>query len=259
VTTVSYPLGRPPAAAMRGGDCRARDLDQDRNVHGGHRFAATTHCRINNGLLRLTVGATGVAPSLTVEARRGRVTVGDVYSDTYSDTYVGSIATPEWIAMGTITIDSPAVSALLTAIRMPRISPGEGRAKGVTIRLVVPAINDIVVVLHRGERVVHIEHGDNRGSTVSTTRRVRWTASPSPVGTASLSRVEEVSPIIASFPRYVGSTDAVTADPAAFSLTAASATSVSFTAGVGTPTVGDRVIDLHRQSADASRPRLVVA
>ena len=77
MTTATYPLGRPPAAAKRGGDCRARDLDQGRNVHGPHRFAATTHCQISNGMLRLTVGASGTAPALTVEARRGRVTVED--------------------------------------------------------------------------------------------------------------------------------------------------------------------------------------
>ncbi|HEX7135395.1 MAG TPA: hypothetical protein VF228_22660, partial [Iamia sp.] len=77
MTVIAYPLGHPRAAASRGGDCRARDLDQARNVHGPHRFAVSTHCQISNGMLRLTVGAAGAAPSLTVECWRPALPIGD--------------------------------------------------------------------------------------------------------------------------------------------------------------------------------------
>ena len=261
MTTVAYPLGAPPAADMRGGDCRARDLNQARNDHGPHRFAATTHCRINNGLLRLTVGATGAVPSLTVEARRGRVVIEDYISDVVSDTIPGAIATPAWFPLGTLTIDSPSVSALLTAVQLPKVSPGEGRAKGVTLRLMVPAINDVYVVLHRGERHIHIHHGQDgsrNGPTIDIDRRIRWTASPSPVGTAFANRVEEMAPALDSFPRWVASNDPVTTNAGSFSLTAASVTTARFGAGVGTWATQDRPSQQHWQLGDASRPSLVV-
>lgn len=253
MTVVSYPLGTPPPAALHGGDCRARDLSQGRNVHGPHRFAATTDCRISNGMLRLTVGATGGAPTLTVEGWRGRVTVGDVYVDTYSDTYGGSIGTPAWLAMGTIAIDSPSVAALLTGVRLTKCTP-----EVVILHLVAPAMDDAFVVLRRGETHVRIQHGSIRGALVDTDRRLRWTASPSPVGTASTGRVEELAPVIDGAPRYIGSVDPVTANAGAFSLTAASVTMARFGAGFGAYSSRNRPAHLHGQLGDASRPKLVL-
>ncbi len=256
MTTVAYALGRPRPAASRGGDCRALDLDQDRNVHGPHRFAATTHCQISDGMLRLTVGATGAAPALTVEVWRGRVTINDFYTDTYTDTYGGDISTPAWFAVGTLTIDSPSVSALLTAVRLVRITP-----EAVTIRLVAPLIADAFVTLPRGWRSVRIRHGDSRLAPIDIDRRIRWTHTPSPVGTATTGRVEEnVSPAaLTGMSRFVAAIDPVTTNAGAFSVTAASATTARFGAGVGMDTARDRPVDLHRQLGDASRPRLVVA
>jgi len=254
VTVRSYPLGRPRSASQSGGDCRARDLSQVHNVFGPWRFAATTHCRINNGLLRLTVGAAGATPTLTVEARRGRVVVGDFYSDTYSDTYGGSYSTPAWFAMGTLIIDSPSVAASLIAVRLVRISP-----EVVTIRLVAPLVADAFVTLRRGERHCRVQHGSTRAPLVVTDRRVRWTASPALDGTAYLGRVEETAETILGFRRYVGAIDSAAANAGTFSVTAASVTSARFGAGVGTPVTRDRPHDLHRQLGDTSRPRQVVA
>lgn len=254
MTTVAYDLGAPPAAAQRGGDCRARDLGQGRNVHGPHRFASTTHCRINNGLLRLTVGASGAAPSLTIEARRGSVATGDVYGDVYGDIYGGSMTAPAWFAMGTLTIDSPSVAALLTAVRIAHVT-----AEEITIRLVAPLMADAFVTLKRGRRHVGILHGDTRANPlVDVDRRIRWTASPSPTGTASTGRVEEETPVVEGFPRFLASVDPVTVDAGAFSLTAASVTSARLGAGVGTYGTRDRPADHHREMGDASRSRLVV-
>jgi len=250
VSTVAYLLGTPRTAANQGGDCRARDLAQARNVHGPHRFAATTDCKISNGLLRLTVGATGAAPSLTVEARRGVVTVSDALSDTLTDTLPGSMSTASWQAMGTITIDSPAVSALLTGVRIVRVS-----AEAVTIRLVAPLMGDAFVTLRRGFRAVSITHGSARRA-ISVTRRVRWTDTVAPVGTAGAGRVEETAPAYDGFPRFVAALDPATANAGAFSMTTTANTHARFGAGVGTTNTRDTVADIHAQLADNSRPTL---
>lgn len=252
-TTVSYALDTPPAAALRGGDCRARDLNQARNVHGGHRFAATTHCRISNGLLRLTVGATGAAPALTIAARRGALPIGDYLSDILSDTLPGTTATPAWFAMGTLTIDSPSVSALLTGVRIAHVT-----AESVTLRLIAPAIGDAWVTLERGERQVHVQHGSTRAPLVDIDRRIRLTSSPSPVGTAALGRVEEMVPATEGFRRFVAAVDPVTANAGAFLLTAVSMTTARFGFGVGTGAIEDRPLDMHRQLRDSSRPLIVL-
>lgn len=277
MTVATYALGTPRAAASRGGDCRAYDLglsegggfgsyaeqyagepavivEAPRNVHGPHRFASTTRCQISNGMLRLTVGGAGTAPTLTVEAWRGRVTVGDVYTDVYSDLYDGSTSTPEWLAMGTLTIDSPSVSALLTSVRIAHIN-----AEGVTLRLIAPAIADAYVTLRRGERVARIQHGTARPPFVDIDRRIRWTASPSPVGTASAGRVEETSASTEGFLRFVAAIDTVTTNEGAFSLTAPSATTARFGAGIGTYARHDNPAAYHQQLCDASRQRIVVS
>ena len=257
MTTALYPLGRPRPAAKRGGDCRARDLNQGRNVHGGHRFAATTHARINNGLLRLTVGATGVAPSLTVEARRGRVVVEDYLSDILSDTLPGIIGTPAWLAVGTLTIDSPSAAALLTGVRIASISSGV-----VTLQLVAPLMGDAFVTLRRGERMVRIQHGDTRARPlVDIDRRVRLTASPSPVGIVGDGLVEENAPAIDGMPRFLASDDTVTIDAGTFSMTAASVPTATFSAGVanlGFVEGVDNPSSMRDELADTSRTRLRV-
>ena len=256
MTTVAYALGSPRAAALRGGDCRARDLDQGRNIHGPHRFAATTHCQISNGMVRATVNASGVAPALTVEAWNGGVTLGDVYVDLYSDLYGGSIAAGEWKAVGTLTIDSTLLTALLTAVRIVRITP-----EAATIRLVAPVMGDAFVTLRRGERQLRIQHGSTRAPTVSTSRRVRWTATPSPTGTTSTKRVEEVTPAagLDGLYRFVAAVDSASVNAGDFSSTATGVTSARLGAGVALATTRDRPGDMHNQLADTSRPRLVVA
>lgn len=257
MTTVAYPLGRPLPATQRGGDCRARDLDQGRNVHGPHRFASTTHCRISNGLLRVTVGTPNVAPALTISAWRGRVTVGDVYDDVYDDIYGegGSVGTPAWLSLGTLIVDSPSVSALLTAVRLVAVNP-----EVVIIRLVAPAIADTFVTLRRGMPGVYIQHGDTRAAPlVSTTRRIRWTGSPALAGVATTThRIEEPAPPVDGLPRFVAAFDPVTTNAGAFSLTTTASTVARFGAGAGSQVTGSWPDELNQQLGDASRPQIVV-
>lgn len=250
MTVVTYPVGRPRPAAQRGGDCRARDLDQDRNVYGPHIFAAPTYCQVCNGALRLTVTAS-VIPELLVEVRRPPVVTGDVYDDIYSDTYVGTIDPAAWAAAGTVRFDAPLLGAALDGVSLDRVTP-----EIVSIRLSARVMGDVHVVLRQGERSARIQHGSSRLAT-TTSRTVRWLASPSPVGVANTSRVEEATPVVPSLLRYVASVAPATVDAANFAVTVA-ATSARFGFGLGTDAGRDRPISHHRQLTDASGSVVVV-
>lgn len=235
---VSYALGTPRTATQRGGDCRARDLRLGRNVLGGHRFAVTSDCRISNGLVQATLGASGIAGALTIAAYRGEVTIEDYYADIYDDVYAGSTSVPDWHGMGVVTLDSPDVTALLTAVVVHHRSP-----ESITLRLVVPAMADAYVILRRGERMLRIQHGEPRAGLVDIDRRIRWTDTLNPVGTAYPGRVQEDAPAVEGFPRVIGCRGAVDTYPSLFSLVAPSVRSATFLAGVATSRVKDRPAD----------------
>jgi hypothetical protein len=256
VTVATYVLGRPRPARSRGGDCYAHDLRTGPitarpHVHGPHRFRNPEDCAIQNGLLRLFVNA-GSSPSLSLQVRRGRVIVDDFYVDTYVDLYSGAYSDPEWLDAGVVMIDSPSVGVVMTGVRLVDVNPEK-----VTIKLLAPLINDAFVTLHRGWRSFRIQHGNDSlavPAPVSVIRRVRLTDTPSPVGLAKTGRVEEPTSVIAGMYRFVASTDIVTADAGAFSVTSAAVTSADFGVGVGTATTRDRPFNLHQQFGDASRP-----
>lgn len=251
MTTATYTLGRPRLAGSRGGDCAIYDLDQDeRPVGGPHRFAAPQHCRVENGMLRLTVGGAGDTPSLGVEVWRGRVTVNDTFPTTFPETYPGSISAPAWFDMGSIVIDSPSVAAELTGVRIVKLT-----LEVVVLQLRAPLMADAFVVLRRGEPMVHIQHGETRPPFVDIDRRVSFTDSPTPVGFASLGRVEEPAAATDGLRRFVAGIVPVTTDIGDFSVTATSATTANLGAGVGTYSPSATPVDLHRQLRNASRVR----
>lgn len=254
MTVETHVLGVPRAAAKRGGDCRARDLDQARNVHGPHRFAATTHCHISNGMLRATVGAAGVAPTLTIEAQTGLQGTGDVYTDVYTDIYPGTYTAKAWTAMGTLTLDSSLLTALLTGVQIVRINP-----EAITLRLIAPVIADVYVTLRRGETMLHIQHGSTRAPMVTTNRRISW-AHTGLTGTSGTGHVKETAPLPSGFTRFVAGRATVTSNAGAFSVTAAGRSSAELVAGVS-PVSAEwmTVADLRMQAGDTSRPRLVAA
>lgn len=251
MTVRVFPIGKPRPAGSRGGDCRAHDLRLGRKVQGPHRFRSPEDCQLRNGLLRVRVSAAGTVPTLAWEAYQGRRTVDDLYVDTYSDTYGGSTSTPVWAAAGSLVIDSPSVSAVLTRVEMV-----DRDDEAVTVRLVAPAIGDAFVTLERGERSVHVQHGDPR-QPVDIDRRIRLTDAPSPIGTAVSTRVEE-STAIGGFLRWVASLDAATADAGAFSITASSVATARLGAGVATSALLDTPASQHAQLGDSSVPVLVV-
>lgn len=254
MTVESHLLGHPRTAAKRGGDCRARDLNQARNVKGPHRFAATTHCRISNGMLQVDVGATGIAPTLTIAAQTGLQGTGDVYTDVYTDIYPGSYTAKAWTAMGVLTLDSSLLTALLTGVQIVRSND-----ETITLRLVAPVIADVYVTLRRGETMLHIQHGSTRAPMVTTNRRISW-AHTGLTGTSGTGHVKESAPLPSGFMRFVAGRSTVTANAGAFSVTAAGLASAELVAGVS-PVSAEwmTVADLRMQSGDTSRPRLVVA
>lgn len=280
MTTVSYALGVPRPPGLRGGDCRAYDLAQVRHVRGPHRFATADDCQLRNGFLRVTVGSTGEVPTLAVDAWRPEVTINDTYSDTYSDTYGGDLSTPAWLTVGSLVIDSPDVDAVLTGVRLVRIT-----AESVTIRLVSPLISDAFVTLRRGERMLRIQHGSSR-APVTRTRRVGWDLVPEEtmllttedgrvltteagvplvaevavqITSSPTGRSEEVVPHTQGFPRFVASLDPTGTTAGTLGLTSGSVDYARFGAGVATYSPEEQPRDMHRQLRDSSRPRLVVA
>ena len=246
------PLGKPRAAAQRGGDCRARDLDQGRNVHGGHRFVTTTHCRISNGMVRATVGATGIAPTLIVEAMTGYRSTGDIYTDVYTDVYPGSYTAKEWTAMGTLTFDSSLLTALLTGVRLVQVD-----AESVTLRLLVPVIRDVFVTLRRGVPYLHVQHGSTRPPFVTTNRRMSWAGSGL-TGAAGTGIVTETAPLTDGFSRFVLGRDTVTANAGAFSVTATASRSAELAAGVASAGEWTSIEHLRQQLGDSSPAQMVV-
>lgn len=249
MTTV-YALGTPRTAAQRGGDVRARDMTRARNVYGPHRFAATDDLRLSNGMIRVTVGPSGAVPTLTVEVYTGGFTVDDFLSNTLSDTLEGTFSPSAWAAMGTVTIDSTAVTAVLTGARLVRVSP-----ESATVRLVSSALRDIFITLRRGERMIRIQHGSTRPPTIFTARRVRWTGV---AGTTSSGRVVETTPALAGFPRTLLSLHNVTASGTSpMSLTTPSFRTAYFGAGVATSNSYESASDLHRQLSRVSRTQLL--
>lgn len=252
MTVVSYSIGSPLSAPLRGGDCRARDLSLGRNVHGPHRFALPDHCKFGNGIVRATVSAAGTAPAVTVEAYVG-VVIRGTYTTTYTATYGGIAEDQGWQTSATITIDSPSVAAVLTEVRTVLIS-----AEIVILRLVAPLMGDAFVTLRRGEPMVRILHGERREG-IDIDRRVRLTASPSPVGVSPVAgRVQESGVASGDYARFVAALDPTTADAGAFSLTASSVTSARFGAGVGTNDDFTSPAYLHRQLLSITRQRIEI-
>ena len=209
--------------------------------------------QIKNGLIRLTASAVGTTPSLAVQGFRPAVTVADYYGSVYPSVYPGTTSTPVWLSVGTLVIDSPAVTATLDDVQVIRQSH-----EAITARLLCSEIGDAFVTLRRGFRSVSIQHGTTRPPIVDIDRRIRWTDTPPLVGTEAFVRVEEGVPEYEGFPRFVAAIDTATVNAGAFSATAVSATTARFGAGVGIAEAYERAADHHGQLLDASESHLVL-
>lgn len=149
---IAFPeVSDPPTwLAQRGGDVRAYDRREEREVYGpSHPFVETTDLAVTNGHLRYWVGNRLLAPFLNVQA--------------YAD--------GAWREAGYLMLADPLGSAVLLGARLRRLTPELG-----TVVLTVRNQGEVMVTLRRGERMLRVQHGD--ASAPSATRLVRWTGVP---------------------------------------------------------------------------------
>lgn len=135
----------PDWVSKRGGDVRAHDLREGRNVYGpGHHFAVEQDIRITNGILRADVGPRNVLPYLTISVYKGGA----------------------WRAMGHLYVSE---ANTLAGARLVTVTPDRAA-------LVLSVRNEghVTVRLHRGERMLRITHGSTRAPAVSVGRLVQW-------------------------------------------------------------------------------------
>ena len=132
-----------------GADCRAYDRRDERNVRGqGHPFAAPTDLLITNGLLRCRPGPAGVPAYL----------------------HVSAVTASAWVDVGCLQLSES--NALLSA-RLTAVAPDE-----VAITMLVQGEGEVLVTLHRAERMLRIRHGGDRQPIVSVPRVVGWLGMP---------------------------------------------------------------------------------
>lgn len=145
--------GSAPAwLTMRGGDCRAFDRREGREVYGpSHPLVAPTDLIITNGVIRAWFGPRGMPPYLQVQAVGG----------------------DGWQEIGYIHLADPTgTSVLLTSVRLVRVTP-----ESVAVAVGIQDQGNAIVTLHRGERMFRIRHGGGR-TRVSCVRQVRWAGLP---------------------------------------------------------------------------------
>jgi hypothetical protein len=124
----------PTWVTNRGGDCRAYDVTQAREVYGpSHRFATTADCIITNGLLRVVFVARGVTAGFELWAFQGG----------------------QWVDMGLVTFGNGSVPLLNVYLR--RCTPDE-----VSVRAFCDLTGGGTFTLKRGERMVRCRLGNDR-------------------------------------------------------------------------------------------------
>lgn len=143
----------PPAwVAERGGDCRAYDVSQGREVFGpSHPLEEPSDLVLENGLLRAWCGGRGIVPYFTVM------------------TFVDGA----WQQCGCVVLADETTGPQLDGARLVAVTPDR-----VTAALRVRGIGDVYVTLKRGERMLRVQHGTTRAPTVSATRRIGWLGTP---------------------------------------------------------------------------------
>lgn len=144
----------PDWVSKRGGDVRAYDLRSARNVYGpGHHFAVEQDIRITNGILRADVGPRNVLPNLAVSVFKGAA----------------------WRTMGFLYFSD---ANTLAGARIVSVTPERA-----VLALAVRNEGEILVRLHRGERMLRVTHGQTRAPAVSVGRLIQWrTAADIPPG-----------------------------------------------------------------------------
>lgn len=143
----------PSWARYRGGDVRAYDRSEEREVFGpSHPFRTPTDLAVTNGLLRVWIGPRGNMPYL----------------------HVAAWSAGAWKEMGTVLLGVPAAAgSTLLGARLVRCTPDVA-----TVALIVDTLGDVFVTLRRGHRHLSISHGAGRPPLVTGARRVGWWGGP---------------------------------------------------------------------------------
>lgn len=135
----------PQWVVKRGGDVRAHDLRDGRNVYGpGHHFRVEQDIRLTNGLLRADLGPRNEAARLSISAYKGGA----------------------WRTMGYLYLSE---TNTLAGARIVSVTPERA-----VLSLQVRNEGEATVRLHRGERGLRITHGSLRSPTVPAARFVKW-------------------------------------------------------------------------------------
>lgn len=144
--------GVPRWITARGGDCRAFNRREEREVFGpSHPLVSSTDLVITNGLVQAWVGPRGVPPYLQLKA----------------------FADETWNESGYLHLGDPAGDdAVLTSSRLVRVTPDE-----VSVAVGIQGQGDAIVTLRRGARGLDVQHGSSR-TRVTANRRVQWAGLP---------------------------------------------------------------------------------
>lgn len=149
----------PTWASLHGGDVRAFDRSEDREVFGpSHPFERTSDLLVTNGMVRFWIGNRGLIPWLNVAAFRSG----------------------EWREMGVVSL-APTAGALAGA-RLIRCTPDEA-----TVALSVRTTGAVHVTLRRGERMIRLGIGPERSPSTSYARTLAWDAMPPTLARSSVS------------------------------------------------------------------------
>ncbi len=145
VPVLDTSVGIPQWVSKRGGDVRAYDLRENRNVLGpAHHFRVEEDIRLTNGLLRADCGPRNVAPYLTISVYKGGA----------------------WRAMGYLYL---ADVDTLAGARLVSVTPERA-----VLALSVRNEGTVFIHLYRGERGVRVVHGAVRDPSVVAARLIQW-------------------------------------------------------------------------------------
>lgn len=144
---------QPPAwVTQRGGDVRAFDLGDGRDVYGpGHVFGSGD-LMLTNGMIRATVIEDFAQPQLHLEAFNAGT----------------------WTDFGYVQFSADGVTGVvIREVAIKAITP-----EAATVRIELQGLGASYVVLRRGERMVRLQHGEN--GALSALRFVDWSEAGPP-------------------------------------------------------------------------------
>jgi hypothetical protein len=143
----------PEWAVLRGGECRAYDRREQEFLFGpGPAPLVPTDLLVGNGLVRLWCGQWGGPAYVQVQA----------------------FAAGAWREAGCLWINGRDLTSTVIRARLGRVTPD-----AVTLVLDLDGgLGPVHLSLRRGERMIHVRHGEGIGPVDARTRVLEWTGVP---------------------------------------------------------------------------------